>query len=275
MNAANRINRCFADLATQRRKGLITFVTAGDPHPDYMVTMLHALAQAGSDVIELGVPFSDPMADGPVIQRASERALSHNVGLKQIFDWVTEFRSLDAKTPIVLMGYLNPIEAYGYELFVKNAKIAGIDGVLLVDCPLEESEITAKLHAGGLNQVFLAAPTTMNARLQALAQATDGFLYYVSFAGTTGANKLDIDFVRKHVALVRQGTRCPIAVGFGVRDPASAAAIAEFADAVVVGSALVDCLAGSGSEQDATARITAFMAPFRVALDGVKAGHVA
>ena len=271
----NRIDQRFVALKSTGRTGLIPFVTAGDPSPDAVVPLLHGLVAAGADLIELGVPFSDPMADGPVIQHASERALSKGVGLKQILGWVGEFRKKDTNTPIVLMGYLNPVEIYGYERFARDAVAAGVDGVLLVDCPLEESESTAVLRTAGLRQIFLAAPTTAPLRLTELCERAEGFLYYVSFAGITGADKLDLAPLRKRVAAIKSRTRTPIAVGFGVRDAESAAAIAEFADAVVIGSALVARLAESSSPDAIIAAATQFLAPIRHALDQRAAAHAA
>ena len=263
----SRIDKRFADLKAQGRTGLIPFVTAGDPLPHAMVALMHALVAAGADLIELGVPFSDPMADGPVIQHASERALARGVGLKQIFGWVREFRSRDANTPVVLMGYMNPVEIHGAALFAREAVGAGVDGVLLVDCPIEEIDAAAPLRDAGLAQIFLAAPTTAGDRLARICVAAQGFLYYVSFAGITGAERLELDTVRERVIGIKQQARTPVAVGFGVRDAVSAAAIGGFADAVVIGSALVDRLAGAQDARDACARARDFLAPIRAALD--------
>lgn len=268
----SRIDARFAELKEKGRTGLIPFVTAGDPSPDGTVALMHALVDAGADLIELGVPFSDPMADGPVIQHASERALAKGVGLKRIFGWVREFRARDAATPVVLMGYMNPVEIHGTQRFALEAVEAGVDGVLLVDCPIEEFEAAAPLRDAGLQQIFLAAPTTTDERLARVCAAAQGFLYYVSFAGITGADRLSMNNVRERVTSIRQGAHTPVAVGFGVRDAASAAAIGEFADAVVIGSALVDCLADAVDENDACARARAFLAPIRAALDA-HAGH--
>jgi len=271
----NRIDQRFAELAAAGRAALIPFVTAGDPLPDAVVPLLHALVDAGADLIELGVPFSDPMADGPVIQHANERALARGVGLQRILTWVGEFRRTDANTPIVLMGYLNPIEIYGYARFARDAADAGIDGVLLVDCPLEESATAEPLQRAGLHRIFLAAPTTSDARLQALCEQSRGFLYYVSFAGITGADRLSLDAVKGRVALIKARAQAPVAVGFGVRDAESAAAIARFADAVVIGSALVDRLAAADSADAACASARAFLKPIRAALDTVDRAHAA
>jgi tryptophan synthase alpha chain len=271
----NRIDRRFTELKAAGRRGLIPFVTAGDPAPEATVAVLHALVDAGADLIELGVPFSDPMADGPVIQHANERALAKGVGLTQILGWVREFRGKDAATPLILMGYLNPIETFGYERFAREAMAAGVDGVLLVDCPVEESATAAPLRAAGLRQIFLAAPTTADARLALLREHAEGFLYYVSFAGITGADRLSIEAARRRVETIKAGMRVPVAVGFGVRDASAAAAIAAFADAVVIGSALVERLATAASAPQACAEARDFLAPIRAALDGVTAAHAA
>ncbi len=263
----NRIDRRFAALKAAGRTGLIPFVTAGDPSPEHAVELMHALVAAGADLIELGVPFSDPMADGPVIQHASERAIAKGVGLAEVLAWVADFRRRDADTPIVLMGYLNPVEIHGYERFASEAAAAGVDGVLLVDCPLEESAVLAPLKAAGLRQILLAAPTTAPARMRDLCEAAEGFLYYVSFAGITGAARLSPDEIGARVAQIRADARAPVAVGFGVRDAQSAKAVGQFADAVVIGSALVERLAGAAGADEAAARVQAFLAPIRAALD--------
>jgi tryptophan synthase alpha chain len=263
----SRIDRRFAALKAAGRIGLIPFVTAGDPAPQHMVALMHALVDAGADLIELGVPFSDPMADGPVIQHASERAIARGVGLQQVLDWVSAFRQSDADTPVVLMGYLNPLEIHGHGRFANEAVAAGVDGVLLVDCPLEEIAVTGHLRAAGLQQILLAAPTTAAERLVQLGKAAEGFLYYVSFAGITGAAHLQTADVATHVATLRAHTSVPVAVGFGIRDAASARAIAGFADAVVIGSALVERLAGAADADDIGRRVRAFLLPIRAALD--------
>ena len=263
----NRIDKRFAALKSAGRTGLIPFVTAGDPWPEHVVALMHALVDSGADVIELGVPFSDPMADGPVIQHASERALDKGVGLGDVLRWVAEFRRRDSDTPVVLMGYLNPIEIHGYAHFAAEAVRAGVDGVLVVDCPLEESAVLAPLREAGLRQILLAAPTTAPERLSALCAAAEGFLYYVSFAGITGAARLSTTDIAARVAGVRAQAKAPVAVGFGVRDAASAKAIAGFADAVVIGSALVERLAGAASAGEIAARAGAFLKPIRAALD--------
>ncbi|MBA2078176.1 MAG: tryptophan synthase subunit alpha [Rhodanobacter sp. 68-29] len=264
---AQRIDRRFAALKAAGRTGLIPFVTAGDPSPEHAVALMHALVESGADLIELGVPFSDPMADGPVIQHASERAIAKGVGLAGVLGWVAGFRQRDKDTPVVLMGYLNPIEIHGYARFAAEAVQAGVDGVLLVDCPLEESAVLAPLREAGLRQILLAAPTTAPARLEKLCEAAEGFLYYVSFAGITGAARLSTTDIAARVADLRAHAKAPVAVGFGVRDAESAKAIAGFADAVVIGSALVERLAGAASAEEIAARVAAFLRPVREALD--------
>ncbi len=263
----SRIDARFATLKAQGRTALVPFITAGDPLPQATVALMHELVAAGADLIELGVPFSDPMADGPVIQHASERALARGVGLGAILGWVGEFRRRDQATPIVLMGYMNPVEIHGAARFAAEAVAAGVDGVLLVDCPVEEAAAAAPLRDAGLQQILLAAPTTGEARLARIGAAAAGFLYYVSFAGVTGADRIRLDEVRAQVQRLRQSVRVPVAVGFGIRDAASAQAIGAFADAVVIGSALVAQLAGAGSEQEIRARAHDFLAPIRAALD--------
>jgi tryptophan synthase alpha chain len=263
----SRLATRFAALKAAGRTGLVTFVTAGDPEPDAVVPMLHALVAAGADVIELGVPFSDPMADGPVIQHASERAIAKGVGLNNVLAWVAAFRETDPETPIVLMGYLNPVEMYGYAEFAEDAAEKGVDGVLMVDCPLEEAHVLEPLRKAGLDQILLASPTTAETRLAALCEAASGFLYYVSFAGITGAAQLSTGDIAERVAGIRARSKAPVAVGFGVRDAASAVAIAGFADAVVIGSALVDRLAGATSTDEVASWAHEFLAPIRAALD--------
>ena len=271
----NRIEERFAELKKNDRTGLIPFITAGDPSPSSTVAIMHALVAAGADLIELGVPFSDPMADGPVIQHANERALARGVGLAHILQWVAEFRTRDATTPVVLMGYLNPVEIHGVDRFARAAIAAGVDGVLLVDCPIEEIETSAPLAVAGLSRILLAAPTTADDRLARICAAAEGFLYYVSFAGITGADRLSMDDVRARVASIKRSAKTPVAVGFGVRDAASAAAIGAFADAVVIGSALVERLADSADTADAAKRAHEFLAPIRAALDARAVSHVA
>ena len=236
----SRLEQTFARLKAQGRKALVPYLTAGDPHPRHTVGLLHALVEGGADVIELGVPFSDPMADGPVIQLACERALAQGTSLAQVLRMVAEFRKRDAATPLVLMGYLNPIEAMGVAEFARRAKASGVDGVLVVDLAVEEApDFAPALRQAGLDCIFLLAPTSPPARIKAIAQAGSGYLYYVSLKGVTGAASLDVGAVRTKLAEIRAQTRLPVAVGFGVRDAQTAAQVGEVADGVVVGSALV------------------------------------
>ena len=262
-----RIEQRFAELRKHGRKGLIPFVTAGDPIPDATVAIMHALVAAGADLIELGVPYSDPVADGPTIQHSSERAIARGVGIERILAWVAEFRATDATTPIVLMGYLNPIEIYGYARFAEQARAAGVDGVLIVDVPVEESGSVERLRDAGIRQIFLVAPTTTEVRLAAIRKQARGFVYYVSFAGITGATQLDPVEVRRRVDHIKQGGDIPVAVGFGVRDAATAVTVSASADAVVIGSALVARLAEAEDAESAVSAARDFLAPIREALD--------
>jgi len=266
----NRIDIRFDQLRAQGRKALVPFITAGDPSLEATVPVMHALAEAGADVIELGVPFSDPMADGPTIQRSSERALARGAGLGYVLDCVRRFRERDADTPVVLMGYLNPIEIRGPGRFAEEAASAGVDGVLLVDLPPEEAgEFRTAFAAHGLAQaplhlILLASPTTSEERLALLCDQAAGYLYYVSFAGVTGADRLDTVAATGRLHAIRALSKVPVAAGFGIRDSASAAAMAQEADGVVVGSALVAALDGAG---DPAAAAMAFLRPLRAALD--------
>ena len=236
----SRIAACFQALQAQGKKALIPYVTAGDPHPSITVPLMHSMVEAGASIIELGVPFSDPMADGPTIQLAHERALVHNTSLTSILAMVTEFRQTNQTTPVVLMGYLNPIEIMGYEVFAKAAKEAGVDGVLTVDLPPEEGkDVLPLFKSHGLDPIFLVAPTTPAHRMQAIAEAASGFVYYVSLKGVTGANILDTKQVAARLTQMREYTQLPLGVGFGIKDAATAAAVGKVADAVVVGSALI------------------------------------
>jgi tryptophan synthase alpha chain len=263
----NRISGRFAELHAHRRTALIPYITAGDPLPGATVAVMHALVEAGANLIELGMPFSDPMADGPVIQHADERALHNKVGIVDILRWVREFRERDAETPVVLMGYLNPVAIHGIERFAREAADAGVDGVLVVDCPIEEDAILQPLRDAGLQRILLVAPTTSDARLARAVEAAEGYLYYVSFAGITGAAKLSTAGIRSSVADLRRRAAVPVAVGFGIRDAVSAVAVAEFADAVVIGSALVAQLATSADAGDACRLARRFLAPIRAARD--------
>lgn len=236
----SRLASRFEGLKNSGRKALIPFITAGDPYPEFTVPMLHAMVEAGADVIELGVPFSDPMADGPVIQRASERALVHHVGLRKVLSMAAEFRKTDQKTPLVLMGYLNPIEIMGYEDFANAAQTADVDGVLTVDLPPEEAhDCVALLKEREIDQIFLLAPNSSAERVQKMDEVGSGYLYYVSLKGVTGAGHLDTADVENKLAMIKQNTRLPVGVGFGVKDAETAKTLANIADGVVVGSALI------------------------------------
>ncbi len=263
----SRIQATFEALRGAGRKALIPYITAGDPVPALTVPMLHALAGCGCDILEIGVPFSDPMADGPAIQRSSERALNHGVGLVDVLGMVREFRSKDAATPIVLMGYANPIEAMGVERFVAEAAGAGVDGVIVVDYPPQEcGPFTDLCRKNGIDQVFLLAPTSTDARIKEVARVGSGYLYYVSLKGVTGAGHIDIAGVAAHLPKIRAASKLPLAVGFGIRDAVSAKAVAAVADAVVIGSRIIEEMEAAGAEH-AVARVKALIAPIRVALD--------
>lgn len=263
----SRIKTVFSALKSNNKKALIPYITAGDPDPKHTVALLHALVNNGADMIELGVPFSDPMADGPVIQRASERALKHKVGLRKVLEMVKEFREKDTETPIILMGYANPIEAMGADKFAAAAKDAGVDGVLTVDYPPEECEgFIAALKANNMDSIFLLSPTTEPARVDLIVNQATGFLYYVSLKGVTGAANLDIEEVKSRVKDIRQKTDLPIGVGFGVKDSATAKSVAAFADAVVVGSRMVLAVENS-TDETLVQNVSKLMQELRVAID--------
>ena len=266
----SRIASAFDRLRREERKALIPFVTAGDPHPSAAVPLMHALVAGGADVIELGVPFSDPMADGPVIQRSSERALKHGVSLMDVIGYVAEFRKNDDMTPVVLFGYANPVEAIGAERFADAARRAGADGALIVDYPPEEAEAMVRLlDARGLDTIFLLSPTTTDERLERVAALGRGYLYYVSLKGVTGASHIDLDDVAGRLARIRRYTPLPVGVGFGIRDPQTARRIAEIADAVVIGSRLVQEIEAAPPDE-VNSRVSAFMRSVREAMDAVK-----
>jgi len=266
---ANRIDATFATLRAAGRTALIPYVTAGDPSPALTPSLLHALVGAGADVLELGVPFSDPMADGPVVQRASERALAQGVGLSDVLAIVATFRQRDPTTPVVLMGYANPIEAMGEEAFAARAKSAGVDGVIVVDYPPEEArEFAALLVERGLAPIFLLSPTTPIARMSLVADMARGYVYYVSLKGVTGAGHLDTGDVAARLAEIRRHVSLPVGVGFGIRDAASARAIAAHADAVVIGSRIIEEIE-RGPAEEAPARAAAWLATIRAAMDQV------
>ena len=267
MSAPSRIGACLAQLAQARRTALIPFVTAGFPAPEATVPVLHALVAGGADVIELGVPFSDPMADGPMIQRANERALAARVSVADVFGWVREFRRTDAGTPVVLMGYANPIERMGAAAFADACVAAGVDGVIVVDYPPEEAgDFAQALRARGLDAIYLLAPTSTDARIAMVAQHASGYVYYVSLKGVTGAGNLDTAQVLARVARIKEAVGLPVGVGFGIRDGATARAIAAGADAVVIGSRLIQEL-DDASAAEAPERARRFVAGIRRALD--------
>jgi tryptophan synthase alpha chain len=270
----SRLQARLAELKAQKRKALIPYITAGDPHPRETVRLMHALVRGGADVIELGVPFSDPMADGPVIQLACERALAHRTSLRQVVSMVAEFRKQDARTPVVLMGYLNPIEHIGVGAFAEEAKAAGVDGVLVVDLAVEEApDFAPPLRAVGLDMIFLLAPTSPPERIRAVAGQAGGYLYYVSVKGVTGAAHLDVSSVELKLAEIRRYTSLPIAVGFGIRDAESAARVGGIADGVVVGSALVaEIERNQFQPEQLPGLLTAKLGAMRAALDDALTG---
>ena len=246
----SRIAETFKKLQSQKKQALIPFVTAGDPAPAMTVPIMRALVSAGADILELGVPFSDPMADGPIIQRSSERALKHNVGLKDVLGFVREFRTSDTTTPVVLMGYANPIEAMGYVTFAASAQSAGVDGVLVVDYPPEESkDLVGLLKKCGIDSIFLLSPTSEDGRIEQVGRMASGYIYYMSLKGVTGAANIDLKEVGAKLPLIRSHIKLPIGVGFGIRDAQTAKAIASISDAVVIGSRLVQEIESSQPDQ--------------------------
>ena len=263
----SRIASRFNELRARSRKGLIAYICAGDPSRVSTVPVMHALARAGADVIEVGVPFSDPMADGPVIQRAAERAIRNGVGLKDTIALVAEFRESDTVTPVVLMGYANPIERMGRTEFARAAQAAGVDGVIVVDYPPEEAvESSNQLKTAGIDPIFLVTPTTTDVRIAAIAAQAAGFLYYVSLRGITGAGHLDVAAVASRLPVIRRYTGLPVAVGFGIRDAANAQAVAQVADAVVIGSRIIQEMESVPRERAAQAA-ERFVAGIRSAID--------
>lgn len=263
----SRIQTTFDKLKLDKRKALIPFFTAGDPTPGLTVPLLHALVEAGADVIELGVPFSDPMADGPTIQRASERALKHHVSLHHVLDMVAEFRRSNSGTPIVLMGYGNPIEAMGWETFAKRCADVGVDGVLTVDFPPEEGhEAFAHLERHGIDTIFLIAPTSTATRVAHIAKLARGYVYYVSLKGVTGAGNLDLSAIADKIPQLRKHIKLPIGVGFGIRDAATALAVAKLCDGVVVGSRIVQEIENS-TEQNVIANVSRLARELKLAVD--------
>ncbi len=265
----NRIETRFNALKAAGRKAIVPYVTAGDPNPGVTVPLMHAMVEAGADVIELGVPFSDPMADGPVIQLACERSLAHGTRLLDVLDMVATFREKDDQTPVVLMGYLNPVEAIGYQNFATRAKSAGVDGVLTVDMPPTESgDLMAALKNEELDIIFLIAPTTNPTRRKVICDQGSGYLYYVSVKGVTGSSALNVDEVSAYINDMRRDTDLPLCVGFGIRDGASAAAVCKVADGAIVGSVLVNQIAELANDPDKIpAAVAAIVADMRKAVD--------
>ena len=265
----SRLTACFAELKASGTKALIPYIVAGDPTPTITVASLHALVAAGANVLELGVPFSDPMADGPTITQGHERALTHHVSLRQVLTMVSEFRTQDSRTPIVLMGYLNPVEIMGYATFADACAEAGVDGVLTVDMPPEEAEaLMAEYQRVGIDPIYLLAPTTTMARAARITAAASGYVYYVSLNGVTGSAALNVEAVSARIAQLRSLTQLPIGVGFGIKDAESAAAVARIADGVVVGSVLVQRMGElADAPEQIPAAVAALLAPLRAAID--------
>jgi len=262
----SRIQTVFAKLKG-RRCALIPFITGGDPALSATVPLMHALVRAGADLLEVGMPFSDPMADGSVIQMGHQRALKNGATTRAVIRMVAEFRREDAVTPVILMGYVNPVETMGYGTFARASREAGVDGVILVDLPPEEAdEWRAEAHVSGIDTIFLLAPTTHEGRIRYISAASSGFLYYVALKGVTGAGHLNIDDVAAKLASVRAATELPVGVGFGVRDAESAAKLAQVADAVIVGSALVEKIAKAANVEQAVLAAEAFVRDLRAAL---------
>lgn len=264
----NRIQATLDKLAAEKRKALVSYIVAGDPDLSYTVPLMHQLVKSGTDIIEIGVPFSDPSAEGPTIQRAHERALVHRVGLGQVFELVREFREQDHETPVLLMGYANPIEWMGYDRFCDSLKQAGADAALTVDVPPEEAgPLNEALAARELFSVFLLAPTTTDERISAIANMASGFLYYVSLKGVTGAASLDMASVEDKLSHIRARTSLPVCVGFGIKDAQIARSVARVADGVVIGSAIVEAVFRAGSLENALDAIDSLLAPIRSAID--------
>ena len=264
----SRLVNCFNELNAKGQKALVPFVTAGDPNEAFTLSCMHTMVKAGANVIELGVPFSDPMADGPVIQRASERALDAGMTLVGVLDIVKSFRKTDQKTPVVLMGYLNPIEFMGYETFASEAEKAGVDGVLTVDIPPEESkELSQVYKAHGIAPIFLLSPTSTVERIKKVANVAEGYIYYVSLKGVTGAANLELSEINEKVSIIKQHTNIPVAIGFGVKAADIASDIAKIGDAVVVGSALINCITGHDDSSKAEQAVFDLLNSMRLAMD--------
>ena len=267
----NRITRRFEALKEQNRKALVTYIINGDPRPEVTLKVMHAMVANGVDVIELGIPFSDPMAEGPVIQLGHERALEHNTSLTGSLEIVKQFRQTDQETPVIFMGYANPIERMGYDEFAKAAAAAGVDGALTVDLPPEEAQsFDAELKQVGLENIFLLAPTTTQKRIHQILSFASGFVYYVSLKGVTGAGNLDLDAVADKVTMIKEKTELPVCVGFGIKDAASAKAISEHSDGVVVGSVIVNKMGELAHESDEVIvqAVSDIVSDIRTGLDG-------
>jgi len=266
---SSRLNHYFAELKAQNKKALIPYVTAGDSNPSITVPLMHRMVESGADIIELGIPFSDPMADGPTIQLACERALEHHTSLHDVLNMVREFRKTNSETPIVLMGYLNPVEAYGYEEFAKDAEEAGVDGLLTVDLPPEEStQLVSVLNQQNIDPIFLLSPTTTDERINMITHAGSGYLYYVSLKGVTGSSALNVDEVAEKVATIKAQTQLPVGVGFGIKDAESAAAVSKVSDGVIVGSAIVKIIEDNVDDTDTILnQIGALLSSMRQAMD--------
>jgi len=264
-----RLDKCFKELELQDKTALIVYVVAGDPNRDLTLSVMHEMVKSGADVIELGIPFSDPEAEGPVIQAACERALKNSIRLADVLEIVREFRLQNSHTPVLLMGYINPIERMGYQGFASSASECGVDGTIIVNLPPEEGvALNAEFEKVGIDPVYLLAPTTTEQRAQKVCKASRGFVYYVSLKGVTGAASLDVEDVSKRLDRISKFTDLPIAVGFGIKDGATAAAIGQLADAVVVGSALVDCIAKyDGQPETMLGSVGTLVADFRQAID--------
>lgn len=268
----SRLQSTFSALAAANKKALITFITGGDPAPELTVPLLHALVAGGVDILELGVPFSDPMAEGPVIQRACERALKFDVTTRDVLDYVRAFRQNNHTTPVVLMGYANPLERFGVDAFIAAAKEAGVDGAIVVDYPPEEcAEFAQKMQAQGLDPIFLLAPTSTEERMEQVAKVSSGFSYYVSLKGVTGAGHINIAEVAARIAAIRKHVKLPIAVGFGIRDGATAKALSQVADAVVIGSRIIEELENTPPEC-AVQAVQALVTTIRRAMDSTTPG---
>lgn len=264
----NRIDSRLAALDSENKKALVAYLVAGDPSIEASLAAMHCMVKNGVDIIELGVPFSDPSAEGPSIQRGHERALANNIGLKDVFNLVAEFRKADQETPIVLMGYTNPIEWMGIEAFAKQAVETGVDGALTVDLPPEEAiAYTSIFKEYGLVNIFLIAPTTSDARMQSIVDSASGFLYYVSLKGVTGSAKLDVSEVKERVATIRNCSDLPVCVGFGIKTAESAAAVSRFASGVVIGSAIVDILGKCTSAEQTVSELEPYLTAIRNAID--------